>query len=587
MSKKNLIVNLAASHVSISAFRADGAKLVLEQFYTEDLTPALGDEEWINAATGAVARLASSKNIKGTATIIVPSFLLLQKSLKVAQVDSARQAQVIAFEAQNNIPYPLNEVVWDSQIMSTDGVEAEVLLFALRTDQAGRIANAIALTGIRPQVIQAAPILDVQAQQFVSGGIADDEEVLFINVGARTTGLSFISSKGTSIQAANLGGNLLTQGISDNTGQPVINAESLKVGFFTHVIQLPESDPQFAILEANKQSFNRRLSQDINRRLISIKRLGRRPTKIVITGRSSQVPGLSQQLSEALALPVEEFNPLGVISLSSDISADYVMQHLHQLSEVVGEASRLLSPAALGVNLIPRDIAGQISFESQKIKFAVAALLLALSPWLIYSAISDAVTYNSAQSNSEYWKNPKKWDEKKPDQFVEFKPGNLDKKILEIEGYQKSIKQSREDSLVVLAVNQQLEFVASNSPHWPIFLADLQSRVLTAKNTWIEELRVRRESAVVATGTEPDASRVATNVTRVTITTRTLLEKVPPGKSFKAQEFKERKAALVESLKKSPFVAEIPEDEIKVDFTKEANVPRTTLTLVIKSDQAL
>jgi hypothetical protein len=66
-----------------------------------------------------------------------------------------------------------------------------------------------------------------------------------------------------------------------------------------------------------------------------------------------------------------------------------------------------------------------------------------------------------------------------------------------------------------------------------------------------------------------------------------LLEKVPPGKSLKAQEFNERKAALVESLKKSPFVAEIPEDEIKVDFTKEANVPRTTLTLVIKSDQAL
>ena len=564
MSKKNLIVNLAASHVSISAFRTDGAKLILEQFYTEDLTPALGDEEWINAATSAVARLASNKNIKGTATVIVPSFLLLQKSLKVAQVDSARQAQVIAFEAQNNIPYPLNEVVWDSQIMSTDGVEAEVLLFALRTDQAGRIANAIAQTGIRPQVIQAAPILDVQAQQFVSGGIAEDEEVLFINVGARTTGLSFISAKGTSIQAANLGGNLLTQGISDNTGQPVINAESLKVGFFTHVIQLPETDPQFTILEANKQSFNRRLSQDINRRLISIKRLGRRPTKIVITGRSSQVPGLSQQLSEALALPVEEFNPLGVISLSSQINAEYVMQHIHQLSEVIGEASRLLSPTALGVNLIPRDIAGQISFESQKIKFVVAALLLAIAPVPILLTLNAGVDYNKEQTKT------------------------LKKKSDELINYQKTIKQTREDSLAVLAVNQQLEFVVSNSPNWPIFLADLQSRVLTAKNTWIEELKVRREPAVIATtSTDPDASRVATNVTKITITTRTLLEKVAPGKPFKAQEYNKAKVTLLEALKKSPFVADIPEDEIKADFTKETNVPRTTLTLVIKFEKTL
>jgi type IV pilus assembly protein PilM len=564
MSKKNLIVNLAASHVSISAFRTDGAKLILEQFYTEDLTPALGDEEWINAATSAVARLASNKNIKGTATIIVPSFLLLQKALKVAQVESTRQDQIIAFEAQNNIPYPLNEVVWDSQIMSTDGVEAEVLLFALRTDQAGRIANAIALTGIRPQVIQAAPILDVQAQQFVSGGIAEDEEVLFINVGARTTGLSFISAKGTSIQAANLGGNLLTQGISDNTGQPVINAESLKVGFFTHVIQLPETDPQFAILEANKQSFNRRLSQDINRRLISIKRLGRRPTKIVITGRSSQVPGLSQQLSEALALPVEEFNPLGVISLSSEINAEYVMQHIHQLSEVVGEASRLLSPTALGVNLIPPTIAGQISFDSQKIKFVVAALLLAIAPVPILLTLNAGVDYNKEQTKT------------------------LKKKSDELINYQKTIKQTREDSLAVLAVNQQLEFVVSNSPNWPIFLADLQSRVLTTKNTWIEELKVRREPAVIATtSTDPDASRVATNVTKITITTRTLLEKVAPGKPFKAQEYNKAKATLLDALKKSPFVADIPEDEIKADFTKETNVPRTTLTLVIKFEKTL
>jgi hypothetical protein len=138
-----------------------------------------------------------------------------------------------------------------------------------------------------------------------------------------------------------------------------------------------------------------------------------------------------------------------------------------------------------------------------------------------------------------------------------------------------------------LAVNQQLEFVVSNSPNWPIFLADLQSRVLLAKNTWIEELRIRREAVAATPGVEVDPTKPAAMLTKITITTRTLLEKVPPGKSFKAQEFKERKAILLDSLKKSPFVAEIPEDEIKVDFTKEANLPRTTLTLVIKPDKAL
>jgi hypothetical protein len=240
------------------------------------------------------------------------------------------------------------------------------------------------------------------------------------------------------------------------------------------------------------------------------------------------------------------------------------MQHIHQLSEVVGEASRLLSPTALGVNLIPPTIAGQISFDSQKIKFVVAALLLAIAPVPILLTLNAGVDYNKEQTKT------------------------LKKKSDELINYQKTIKQTREDSLAVLAVNQQLEFVVSNSPNWPIFLADLQSRVLTTKNTWIEELKVRREPAVIATtSTDPDASRVATNVTKITITTRTLLEKVAPGKPFKAQEYNKAKATLLDALKKSPFVADIPEDEIKADFTKETNVPRTTLTLVIKFEKTL
>ncbi|NBV39387.1 MAG: hypothetical protein EBS00_07510, partial [Verrucomicrobia bacterium] len=162
--KKSLIVNLAASHVSISAFRAEAGKLILEQFFTRDLAPGLlADDDWLNEAVTAVSYLVSANKIFGRVTIIAPSFLLLQKTLKVPQVEPERQAQIVAFEAQNNIPYPLNEVIWDSQVISSDGVEAEILLFALRTEVASKIAHSIAATGLRPLSIQAAPLLDAQA----------------------------------------------------------------------------------------------------------------------------------------------------------------------------------------------------------------------------------------------------------------------------------------------------------------------------------------------------------------------------------------------------------------------------------------
>ena len=110
--KKATIVNLAASNVSVSQFSVEAGSLVLEQFFVEEIAPGLtGDDEWLNAAIAALASLVNAHDLKGRVTVIAPAFLLLQKPLKVPHVERARQAQIVAFEAQNAIPYPPNEVL--------------------------------------------------------------------------------------------------------------------------------------------------------------------------------------------------------------------------------------------------------------------------------------------------------------------------------------------------------------------------------------------------------------------------------------------------------------------------------------------
>jgi type IV pilus assembly protein PilM len=561
--KKSLIVNLAASHVSISAFRAEAGKLILEQFFTRDLAPGLADDDWLNEAVTAVSYLVSANKISGRVTIIAPSFLLLQKTLKVPQVEPERQAQIVAFEAQNNIPYPLNEVIWDSQVISSDGVEAEILLFALRTEVASKIAHSIAATGLRPLSIQAAPLLDAQAAQLA--GLAQEEESLIVNVGARSTGLSFIGPAGSTIQTANIGGNLLTQGVSDNTGQAFLNAEALKIGYFNGVIHLPESDPQIAILQANVQSFIRRLSQEINRRLINIRRGAgaRQPTRILLTGRGSRVPGLSEHLTESLRLPVEDFNPAPAVKIDAGVNPQYIQQHLLQISEVIGEAARLVLPKATGVNLIPRDIAAQMVFDARKPLLILASVLVAISPLPICHAYYSANRYNEEQM------------------------AKVKVKADDLLSHQRELKTTRESANSVWEVNKKLEFVFDQSPNWVNFLVDLQDRIKASPDTWVEDIRVKREQAVATPVLDGEVAPPAPpSVTKVIVTARILLNKIPPGRPFNAQEFNEREVALVESLKRSPFVADIPSDEIKPEYS-EPNIPRVTFTLVIKQEKAL
>ncbi len=557
------IVNLAASHVSVSVFGTASGSLVLQRFHVEDLPPGLTvDDNWLDAAINALSDLVEAHGISGYVTVIVPGFLLLQKSLKVPQVESQKQAQIVAYEAQNAIPYPLNEVIWDSQVMSSDGVEAEVLLFALRTEVASRIANLVSSTGLRPYSIQAAPLLDSQA--FLLAGGSATEEVLILNVGARSTTLSFVGPGGANIQSANIGGNLLTQGVSDNTGQPFAAAEALKVGYFSGLVHLAESDPQAAVLQANSQQFIRRLSQDINRRLINVRRGAgaRQPTRILLTGRGSQLPGLKEQLCETLRLPVEPFQPASVLMLGEEVAQDLVRRAQNQVSEVVGEAARLLLPQAAGVNLIPKDIAAQIAFSARQPKLLFAALLAALIPFPVWYVYSESASH--AQDLT----------------------GRLGAKKAELVRHQAALRASRESADAVLAVNRELESVVLNRPNWLAFLAALQSRIPSPPHPPAEEMKVRRETHTPPPAAEGEPPPPPVTVTKVVLTVRFLLPEVAPQRPHNAAAMNRRQKALLDALRQSKFIAEIPDQEIKGEFTP-TNSPKLTLTLVMNKETAL
>ena len=564
--KKATIVNLAASNVSVSQFSAAAGTLVLEQFYAEEIAPGLtGDEEWLNAAIAALANLVNQHGLKGRVTVIAPAFLLLQKPLKVAQVEKAKQAQIVAFEAQNAIPYPLNEVIWDSQLMASDGVEAEVLLFALRTEVATRIANLVTSTGLRAMSIQAAPLLDSQA--FRLGGGSAAEEVLIVNVGARSTTLSFVGPSGVNIQTAtNIGGNLLTQGISDNTGQPFATSEAIKVGYFSGVLQLAESDPQVAVLQANAQTFIRRLAQDINRRLINVRRgaNGRQPARILITGRGSQVPGLAEQLCETLRLGVEPFDPSSVITPGEGITADQLQRAKHQITEVIGEAARLVLAQPSGVNLIPRDIAAQQAFDARKPRLLAAAALAAAAPFCVWLALASSEGWNNLQIDE------------------------VRKRQDELAGRRAAIEESRKQATELAAKCKELEHVILNRSNWPAFLGDLQSRVGTCKNTWVEEMHVKYETLPTAPATDGQPPAPPVVVTKVILSVRFLFTEVPfEEKRYRSAPEKAHIARLVEAVRSSPYVSKIPENEISVTDQNTIRTPKATLTLVIQKDKAL
>ena len=80
--------------------------------------------------------MLAEKGIKAkNVNVCAPGFHVFSKFVKLPPVDASKVTQIIQYEAQQNVPFPLAEVVWDYQILgSTPGGELEVLLVAIKSD---------------------------------------------------------------------------------------------------------------------------------------------------------------------------------------------------------------------------------------------------------------------------------------------------------------------------------------------------------------------------------------------------------------------------------------------------------------------
>ena len=246
------------------------------------------------------------------------------------------------------------------------------------------------------------------------------------------------------------------------------------------------------------------------------------------------------------------------------MNPEYVEAFRLQLSEPFGEAARLVLADPAGVNLIPPDISSQLAFDARKPLLLGAVALLALSPlpiWFGFRSVGEATV---AQVDA------------------------IKRREAEFSARKGKLAALRQESAALAAVNAQMESVVVNRANWNEFLVELQSLVLANRHTWIEELRVRREIGAAPATPEGEPAPPAPKVVKVTLVARMLLPEVAPGKDavINADAFRRRQRDFVESLRKNPFVKEVSDSEIRSDYT-QPNLPRLTLTLVIKPEKTL
>ncbi|MFN0069616.1 MAG: pilus assembly protein PilM [Limisphaerales bacterium] len=372
-AKPFLAIDFGAGTLKLAEFEINEAgALTLRQFGRQPLGLE-GSQE--SARERVVAKalqdlLAARGFTARQANVCAPGFQVFSKFVKLPPVDTAKVTQIIQYEAQQNVPFPLTDVVWDYQILGTaPGGELDVLLVAIKTDLVEGLFRIAEGRGLRLNVVDASPAALCNAFKFNYGELEGCS--MLLDIGAKTSNVLFFEKGKVFARGISIGANTITQDFATETKQRFAEAEAFKIehGFVSlgGAYEEPDDPKQAAVAKVARQVMTRlhiQLNQTIQ--FYRGQQGGGAPQRLFLSGGASIMPYASQFFGEKLNIPVEYFNPLRNIQLGPDVNVDELTPVAHAFGEVVGVALRNLAQCPVELNLMPKSSRQRQQFEQKK-----------------------------------------------------------------------------------------------------------------------------------------------------------------------------------------------------------------------------
>lgn len=401
-AKKIYALNLGMQTVALAEFELlpDGG-LALSAYREYELMPdPAADATRLEQIKVAVGELRSGLNLPRSlrAYLSLPSQAVFTRFLKLPGSTAEDVKSVIGFEAQQNVPFPIAEVVWDYQILGpAREANWDVALVAIKTDQLEEIYGACEQAGVGAHCIDIAPMAIYNAFRFNYSDVTGAS--LIIDMGARTTNLIFAEGEKVFTRTIPIGGNLISVNVAKELGVEVTVAEALKKekGFVAlGGAYADPADPTEAKICKIARTTMTRLHAEITRS-ISFYRAnhgGSQPVRAFLAGRNMNMPFMLEFFAEKLTMPVEFFNPVKNVLVPSEAVRKAIDGKIPALGELVGLGLRGAGVCPVEISLTPKKVLVEQDLSKKQLPLIAAVLCITaalLSLVLFFQQAADKV----------------------------------------------------------------------------------------------------------------------------------------------------------------------------------------------------
>ncbi len=401
-------LNIGSQRIGMAVFEtAKNGSLLLKGFASETVVadPAL-ESSRIGQIRVAVGDLAQRLKVtKSKVRYAIAGQAVFTRFVKLPPIQVDNIEELVRLEAQQHVPFPIDEVIWDYEMIE-GSAEKEVVIVAIKGDALDELNAAVNESGMATAEVDVAPM--ALYNSFIANYGAPKEPVLIIDVGAKTSNLLYLEGKRFFTRNIAVGGAAVTAAIAKEYNVSFLEAEHQKVAHGLvalgsgHTEQLDESVAALAMVIRNALT---RLPAEIARttNYYRSQHGGNAPRRIYLCGGGANLPYTLEFFEEKLNLPVEFFNPLKAISIGKGVDTTSLQREAHLMGELVGLGLRGIGKSTINIDLVPEAVQ-QIRAADRRKPFLIgaAALFLAgVAAWSGFQMVAAGKAQEEAKTRIE------------------------------------------------------------------------------------------------------------------------------------------------------------------------------------------
>jgi len=344
-NKANLLgLDISSTSVKLLELVQDGDKYRVQSLAVEPLPDNAVVDKNIQdiEAVGETIQKAvkrSGTKLKNAAVAVAGSAVITKVIPMPAGLNDAELESQIEMEADQYIPYPLEEINLDFEIIGESEHNpdtVDVLLAASRSENIELRSAALAIGGLTAKIVDVEAYTIENSAKLISHQIedpSDDNIIALIDIGATMTSLNVVeNNRLIYTREQSFGGKQLTEEIMRRYGLAYDEAGRLKKDG-----GLPDNYIQ-EVLEPFKET----IAQQVSRFLQFFYTSGQHNSVdlIALAGGCASIPGIDELVESQLDTPTVIANPFAEMSLASKVNAQSLSNDAPSLMIACGLAMR-------------------------------------------------------------------------------------------------------------------------------------------------------------------------------------------------------------------------------------------------------